>query len=125
MADDLAATRARDETARHEKLYGHPSTVKARDRGDAKRSPEAAMSVRHADEVANQRSRHHGESQALYQKHAQTRAAKLQTSHNLDGNLDRDHARERDEMHERHAHERSAMQRRHLVERDSLRGKKK
>jgi hypothetical protein len=122
---DLDELRERDQRARMEKLYSHPSTTKARERDrDAKRSPEAAMSMRHADEIAAQRARHHGESQALYQRHAEARGKRLQTAHGLDGSQDRDHARERDELHEKHARERSAMQRRHLTERDHLRSKK-
>jgi hypothetical protein len=125
MSDDLIALRERDQRARMERRYGHPSTVKARERdGDAKRSPEAAMSVRHADEVGERQARHHRESQALYQKHAEARGKRLQTSHGLDGHQDRDHVRERDELHDRHGRERSAMQRRHLIERDSLRSKR-
>lgn len=126
MVDDLDAMRDRDRTARIQKTYNHPSTAKAREQDAGhKATPQSAMALRHRDEIAAQQERHHDESQELYQKHEQTRAAKLQTSHALDGNLDRDHARQRDEMHERHARERSAMQRRHLTERDSLRRKKK
>jgi hypothetical protein len=88
-------------------------------------TPQSAMATRHADEIAEQRAHHHGESQTLYQKQAQARAAKLQTSHGLNGNLDRDQSRERDELHEKHSGERSAMQRRHLIERDKLRSKKR
>jgi hypothetical protein len=125
MVDDLDAMRERDRTARIQKTYNHPSTAKAREQdAGPKASPQSAMATRHADEIAEQRARHHGESQKLYQKHNQTRAAKLQTSHALDGNLDRDHGRQRDETHERHARERSAMQRRHLTERDRLRSKR-
>jgi hypothetical protein len=124
MANDLETMRGRDRRERMNKLYNHSSSASVRERdGDAKRSPEAAMAVRHADEIGEQRARHHGESQRLYQNQAEARAKRLQTSHGLDGNLDRDTARARDEMHERHGRERGAMQRRHLVERDNLRRK--
>jgi hypothetical protein len=124
IMDDLTAMRERDRTARLEKLYGHHTTVAAReDAAGPKTSPQSAMATRHADEVGEQQARHHRESRELYQRHAEARGKRLQTSHALDGNLDRDQARERDELHEKHAHQRSAMQRRHLVERDSLRRK--
>jgi hypothetical protein len=122
---DFEAMRDRDRTARHEKLYGHASSAKAREQAAGpEASPASAMATRHADEVAEQRVRHHGESQELYQKQTQARTARLQTSQSMPGNFDRDHARERDELHEKHGRERSAMQRRHLTERDHMRSKR-
>jgi hypothetical protein len=123
---DLDALRDRDRKARTDKLYGHPSTAKEREReAPPKVSPASAMATRHADEVAEQRGRHHEESSALYQKQHQALGARLQTSHPVDANFEREHARQRDELHEKHARERSAMQRRHLVERDGLRQKRR
>lgn len=114
----------RDRQARNDRLYSHDSSTKARERhAGPKPSPASAMATRHADEIAAQRSRHHEESQTLYQKQQQARGARLQTSHGMDANFERGGARDREEMHEKHARERSAMQRRHMVERDGLRNR--
>jgi hypothetical protein len=126
MVDDLTAMRERDRTARLEKLYGSASSSKERERAAGpKATPASAMMVRHRDEIAEQQARHHRESQTLYQQHAEARGKALQSSHPVNGNMDRDHTRQRDELHEKHASERSALQRRHLIERDQTRNKKK
>jgi hypothetical protein len=125
MADDLEAMRERDRTARHAKVYGHSSSAKERNRyADHKPKPQSSQALRHRDEIVEEQARQHRESQGHHQRYQEARAKPLQTSHPLDGSLDRDYARESDEMHERHAHERSATQRRHLIERDRLRGGK-
>jgi hypothetical protein len=118
---DLDELRSRDKKARMDRLYNHGTSQSARE--VPKASPQSVMAERHRDEIAVQRGRHQQESGALYQAQQQARGTRLQTSHPLDANFERGHARERDELHEKHSRERSAMQRRHLVERDGLRQK--
>ena len=68
MVDDLDAMRERDHPRAARKLYGHPSTAKARERTPATRR-RRSQALRHRDEIAEQQARHHGESQTHYQKH--------------------------------------------------------
>jgi hypothetical protein len=121
---DLEKMRADDREARKRKLYGHSSTAKEREReADPKASPESAMAIRHADEIGELQTRQHAESQAVYQKHNQARATRLQTSQSMPGTLEQDQAEELEELHARHRRERGKLEEQQLIERAGLRQK--
>src|SRR5581483_4219576 len=91
----------RDRSARDARVYNHPSSQKLREAGKAeqKPSPAAALAVRQADELGEQKHRHGVESRRLRQRQQNDHGRRLQTSAPLPADYERRHQTEQNDMH--------------------------